>query len=1138
MKLNERQQAAVTKLDTDLLVMAGAGTGKTRVLTHKYMYLLQTKKCEVPQIVAVTFTRKAADEMKARIRQQIKKEYANSFGTRQVFWSRQLELLEVASHISTIHGLCFSLLTQHPIEAGIDPQAVVLDEGEEYLIKTKAARNALSSLLSADDAQSCLQVVLSLGADFFLQHLTGLYSTLRDTGVESDSIETLAAATGEPNLDEIKSALWRTVENLLQQAGEFKLTPRAKQLLAELSAHWTEFKAELKQADCLADQTVEVLAQLLSYLPRNLNKQLKPMIEPVHAQVETFRTALATVEAVRQRPLILRYLRLFGQEYTTLKRAEGKVDFTDQQFLVRRLLRAYPRIAEEYRRGFTYFMVDEFQDTNRLQWEIIRLLTGEHYQGGQLFLVGDLKQSIYRFRGAEVEIMTSLAQSYPEKQGGVLVLDQNYRTKPQVAGVINELCQALFTTEAYPYHPLLPLGVDQVDREQTGVELLVAAEDEPSMLAARLRKIVADGELIIRTDSGKRPVQYRDIALLFRVRTGMKRFEEALTTYGVPYIVNAGIGFYARQEIQDQINLLRVVECQDDSLALAGVLRSPFCQVSDSTLFWLATPDGLAQGFFREEEGTWKRSEISSKEQVRISRLNTLLQTFNRNAHLLSIPELLRLAWEETGYLETVAAFPEGERVVANLEKLLIRAEEFAAKGYSGVGEFVGFLRHLSDLEVREGEAAASLQEGNVVKLMTVHAAKGLEFPLVVLPELTRLFRLNRSALVAYHPNWGVVHKVRTKEGHWLATEQTCLVDESEARAEVSELKRLFYVAMTRAKDYLLFSGTEKEVKSSRIDEGDCWMDWLGHIIPGLHEQTTEDLRFGGEKIKVTREVTWPTVGKEPPRPEETAESQIASALEPGSYPKKPTTKRLSLTPLLTFQECPRRFYWEHRLGAEPELVTADLSREKASGGNYGVLLGEVFHRLIAGTTHGKAIPPTEWESSLQRFPAPNREQARVDLETMRTNYLRSSFFPRRGIKVENEFPFLLNLSGVVINGVIDRILFTPDGNFTVVDFKTNRRVPAPGKILERYLFQITLYSLALREIFGRLPTEAWVYFVRADVKLPCPLTAANLALTEQKIRETVEYITAHDQPEDYSAGEDCRFCPFTSWCPESLVSS
>ena len=1138
MKLNERQKEAVIKFDTDLLVMAGAGTGKTGVLTHKYMYLLKTKKCEVPQIVAVTFTRKAADEMRARIREQLKNEYRISSGKEQEFWSRQQELLEVSSHITTIHGLCFSILTQHPVEAGIDPQVTVLDEGEEYLLKAKVAKNALSALLTGDEAKSMLQVVLSLGSNFFLENLTGLYSALKDAGEEIETLSARGEATrNETDLEELKSKLFSEIELLKNKSCDLKLTSRAEQLLSDFFSRWTELKAEVVRAESLVGNGLEAMEDILSYLPKNLNQQLKPELERVHGIIAFIKTALATKEAAAQKPVLMKYLRLFDQEYTEIKRAEGKVDFTDQQFLVRKLLREYPRIREEYKNRFYYLMVDEFQDTNSLQWEIIRLLSGEGYQGGRLFLVGDLKQSIYRFRGAEVEIMTKLAETYPNAHGQVLVLDQNYRTKPQVAAVINEVCHTIFATEDFPYHPLLPVESTPASLGGAGAEILLAADHEPMMLAARLKNMVDHAEVMVREAGGARPVQYRDLALLFRARTNIKLFEEAFITYRIPYIVNAGTGFYARQEIQDQLNLVRLVECKDDALALAGVLRSPFCQLSDAALFWLGYPDGLTQGFFKEKGFPHFSSEISLQEKARIARLHNLLELLVKNAHLLSIPTLLRIAWEETGYLETVAALPGGERSLANLEKLMLRAEEFAAKGYSEVGEFGDFLRHLSALEVREGEASVSNEQGNVVQMMTVHAAKGLEFPVVVLPELERKFSLIRRSPVTFHKNWGVVHKVRDQEGKWLDTDLTLKAKATEERAEISELKRLFYVGMTRARDYLLFSGKEKEVMSTCIDQGDSWLDWLVQILPGMTEKKEELLSIGEGRIKVTREVSLPSVSEQLGKGEETVESEIASTLELPLLTRKLTTRRLSLTPLLTFQECPRRFFWEHRLGSDPHLASIHTS-ENQVGGNYSVILGEVFHRVISGSSHGKEFEETDWVGWFQRFSHQEQVEALAHLKVMRENYLRSSFFPQAEVRVENEYPFLLDLKGVVIKGIIDRILFYPDGSFVVVDFKTNRQVPKPGKILDRYFFQVYLYSLALREIHGCLPTEAWIYFVRPDIKVPCSLNERNLVATEKKILEDVEYITEHDLPADHPPGENCEFCPFTFWCKESFSSS
>jgi ATP-dependent exoDNAse (exonuclease V) beta subunit len=1139
-KLNELQRKAVVNFDTNLLVMAGAGTGKTRVLTHKYMYLLKTKKCEVPQIVAVTFTKKAADEMRARIREEIKTEYRKSIGKEKEFWARQMEMLEVSSRISTIHGLCFSILTQHPVEAGIDPEADVLDEGEEYLLKAEAAKAALSALLSEDQEKVALQTVLTLGSHFFLEDLTSLYSTLKDTGKDIAEVEDLTEKNCSDDEEEpgvIKCRLFRQVEEVLDQAHGLKLTPRAERLLLGLSSRWTDLKLIINSSEQGLDEKVlYALEDLLSFLPKNLNNQLKPGIYNIHDTICSLKTSLATQEAALQRPVIYHFLQLFAREYTKIKRVTGKIDFTDQQFLVRRLLTKHPEIVEEYRKKFYYFMVDEFQDTNSLQWDIILLLSGD--KEGRLFLVGDIKQSIYRFRGAEVEIMTRLAESYSSNYGELLVLDQNYRTKPQVAEVINYICQSVFATEDYPYHPLIPAMSLSTSSEETGVEIILAEENEPAVLAARIRNIVEQSEVVVRGSEGNRPVEFRDIAILLRARTNIKSYEEAFANYGIPYIVNAGTGFYSRQEIQDQINLLRLAESTDDSLALAGVLRSPFCSLSDAALFWLSQPDGLGKGFFIEEGPSDYPPYISTFEKSRIIRLRRLLDSFSKNAHLLSIPALLRIAWEETGYLETIAALPGGDRSIANLEKFMLRAEEFAAKGYSGVGEFVSFLRHLSDLEVREGEASATHQ-GNAIQIMTIHAAKGLEFPVVILPEMERRFNF-RSSPVGFHKNLGLAHKVKDKDGGWVDTYQTLKTKTAIERAEISELKRLFYVAMTRAKDYLLFSGEEKQFKTTGIDEGNSWMEWLIQIFPSLSEKKEENIVVEGRQIKITRgkeETSLIYKIKPLQKAKEKAEEEIAITSDLPLEMKKIAAKRLSLTPLLTFMECPRRFYWEHRLGSDPNLVELNDTGED-SFENYGELLGEVFHRLISDPSQGENWEEAIWAGWFEKFPKNVQVKALMQLKAMRKNYLQSPFFPGEKVKVDNEFPFLLDLKGVVIKGVIDRVLFYPDGSFVVVDFKTNRNVPKPGKILDRYLIQVHLYSLALREIYGRLPAKAWLYFVRPDVKIPCSLEEKRLYETESKILKAVEYIASHDLPGDYPQGEDCTFCPFTYWCTELLSSS
>ena len=244
--------------------------------------------------------------------------------------------------------------------------------------------------------------------------------------------------------------------------------------------------------------------------------------------------------------------------------------------------------------------------------------------------------------------------------------------------------------------------------------------------------------------------------------------------------------------------------------------------------------------------------------------------------------------------------------------------------------------------------------------MMTVHAAKGLEFPVVVIPELDREFNLSARPTVFYHKNWGIFHKIKGPDGRWLETEATREFNELEKRAEISELKRLFYVGMTRARDYLLFSANRKGIKAQSIDDGRCWLDWLVLVVPEISTGEEGQLAFNGYPLKLTRSVQpTPKMGLVETE-ENPAADEIAVALELPLPAGKMTTRRLSLTPLLTFQECPRRFYWQHRLGSDPATVSAaEIAPEESISTNYSLLLGDVFHRLIS--SHSKHGSSGQW---------------------------------------------------------------------------------------------------------------------------------------------------------------------------------
>ena len=1165
MLLNPGQAAAVDDFDHDLLVTAGAGTGKTRVLTFKYLTLLKERRLQVPQIVAVTFTKKAADEMRARIREGIKSEIKTSAPDERDFWLRQLEALETAAHISTIHGLCYSLLAKHPVESGLDPGAEVMDEGEVYLLQSEAAEEALHLLLASPHGRKAAKVVLAQGVPFFTRELVGIYHALQESGQSPAEIWRISAANLEQGLAplaDVRVSLCRSVEDFIVLGNSLpKITAKAKERLDELAAGWRPVKTAIMAAEVLDEELQADLDWICSLFPRNTVRELKDPTNEVRACLETFRKTLVTKMAGEQLPVIREYLRIFAGEYRRRKQLAGRMDFGDQQILARDLLTNHPEIARSYQKRFAYFLLDEVQDTNSLQWEILSKLIyadGVSHSKGRVFLVGDIKQSIYRFRGAEVEVITELASGLVGGKGRTLVLEENYRTLRPVAEAINDLCKPIFSSEDYPYHPLVPVRNCEAE-EDPRVEMLIHEErkTEPAALAARIKEIVERGEITLKTRSGERQAGYGDVALLFRTTTNLHAYEEAFRRLRIPFLVNMGTGFYTRPEIQDQISLLRLVENPADDLALAEVLRSPFCALSDDELFWVAYPQGLGKGFYRENLPAQIDEEI--KERLRAFR--DLLRQWQANIHLLTITDLLRLAMEETDYLAVSSALPDGKRRLANLDKFQHRAGDFVRKGYSGVREFVTFIEQLSTLSVREGEAPAG-KEDDVVQMMTVHAAKGLEFPVVVLPELGQRFTVSQTSPVFFHKKLGFAHKVLINDIQREETFLTERIKDRQRREEISELKRLFYVALTRAEDYLLFSGcfTKNQVAADS-DQAGSWLEWIYQAIPDLAHLTAgvdSWLNWGGHRLKITWGEGY--VQEELPLPralareeavetavsvdgtEETvqAEGEIAAtALLQGWSGNPVRPKRIALSPLLTFMQCPRRFYWEHRLGTNGDYVTAGAERISVadSGKPAGIILGEAFHRLVAAADEVRTFSRQEVEGSFSGLAEPEREKALGLLETMYANYLQSPFCPSTGVQTLNEYPFLLHLEGVVIKGTIDRILFYPDDRITVVDFKTNRQVPQ-GFLLHEYERQISVYAMAVQEIFGQTPSGAFIYFVRPDQTISTSLAPEDLSAVKREILEIVDFIGSHDQPGDYlrspeaqKPADACGTCPFIPWC-------
>ena len=508
--------------------------------------------------------------------------------------------------------------------------------------------------------------------------------------------------------------------------------------------------------------------------------------------------AALDVHAEADRVLIEELLRLFGEEYAALKDARGLLDFNDLELRARDLLRARPDVAGEYRERFVEVMVDEFQDTNRLQVELVELVRGD-----ELFLVGDEFQSIYRFRRAEVEIFRRLRAEAGDE---VVVLPENYRSRPHVIDLVNEVYgrefgigyQELVSSGGFAEGPPGPGVVELLLADRDAFEGGAAGwrEGEADALAGRIAELVESG--------GIRPGQ---IVLLLEAGTDAGLYEDALRRRGLPTVRATGRGYYGQQEVGDLLTYLRLLRTRTDDAALLGVLASPLVGVSNDglALIRLATRRRAAIGVFEGGE----LPEAMSAEDQRLARAFWMRYTRLAAAMAgLTLEQLLERIVTDHDYDLALLAQPDGDRRQANVRKLIRLAREFEGVRGPDLEGFVQFCEEQADLAAREGEAAIADEGGEAVLLMTVHSAKGLEFDVVVVADTGRVAGGTRTPDVLVAADGRVAFKaVHPLDGRLSPALGHAELGEAEDAAAAEEGRRLQYVAMTRARHHLIISG-------------------------------------------------------------------------------------------------------------------------------------------------------------------------------------------------------------------------------------------------------------------------------------------------------------------------------------------
>lgn len=1112
------QLQAINIIDNNVSVSAGAGSGKTRVLVERYVGIIKKKRAAANEILAITFTRKAAKEMRERIRTALYSILEEACFEEKTIWQEQLKLLDKAQ-ISTIDGFCSKILRENPVEASLDPTFTIAEEFELEDFYHIELERYMQKMLEVGNI-AFLELLQHYGRVRILKMLSNLVEKLPEIVKQGHFKETYEKILTE-EFDEKKWALRNNVENLLAERTTIKGKHRA-----ELDLLY-EHIDEVLQAISVCN--LEILDKYISSLSAR-NKQDAALVKETRelvaglAMLPTDRLALTLIEYWED------FLGGLQNHFFERKNKLGLMGFADIQEKALELLTNYPQVLQKYRIRYRYVMVDEFQDTNDEQRKLVYLLAGgdsEKLLDKRLFVVGDAKQSIYRFRGADVSVFKKVRDDIANCQGENIILADNFRSTPNILNSCNCVFadllgdspkadvafQALRANRSAATNPELLLIETEEGQEDQGKEL------EAKIIASKIKGLINDNKF-----------QYRDIAVLVAAINKASSIAHALLEENIPYQIVDGKGFYEKQEIIDIMNLLEFLANSRKNLPLLGILRSPFFGINDITLTKLFANK-------KEEESLWEvigrvqelKDVFALQQEKMLILALEKLNLLRIASKMTNLPELFKEIYDVLQVKTLLAAQEFGWEKLANVDKLRSLASEFAMQQAGSLRMFITRVKSLRATKARE--AAISLQtDSNVVTIMTIHKSKGLEFPAVFLPALQATTMSDRDNM-RYLPEIGLGIKVVNSDGELVESSVFNKIKALNKMLETEEKKRQLYVAMTRAEEYLVLSGLQGKADTKKADGAETWLATLTRVFADSsgNSQLVETVMLSAEDIK---ESTRSALLEKALVVQQKVYEQI-ECLEDYNNSNR---NNFSASSLQDYFTCQRSFYYRY-LAKMPE--NEELGIERIGSGSNSVvppyLLGLVVHSTLEYITR---LPVSEALNLAltEHVPKHLQKLMKTKAEMLVHNYLKSSLYAivqQQQISAEEDFYLpLFELDGEKIwfQGSIDCLLKLEDGSLGIVDYKTGRP-PAPSEEKYGYALQLAVYSLAAENIYGQKVTKAELHFLQNNTVWN---SKQKREVLEEELKNVCLEIRNKKLEKDFTpTPKHCRYCGFSYFCPE-----
>lgn len=1184
----EEQQRVIDLRDRNILVSAAAGSGKTAVLVERIITRLtkDASPIDVDQLLIVTYTEAAAAEMKERIRNAIEKALEEHPDNEHL--QRQATLIHHAQ-VTTIHSFCLSVIRDYFHTIDLDPGFRIGEEGELKLLKRDVLEEVLESWYQ-NAAPSFLQFVESFATgrddrnleDLILQ----LYEYSRSypnpekwlNGCEAHYDIPTKEALEEAGfvkqiLTDVKKIAEDLVENLMFAKEVCMEEDGPKAYMGALDADIAflmrirgittyeqaqQLFAELKW-EKLASNRDKTVSEGKIELVKSVREECKKMVDSIRADyfydsMDELQTGMYAAKSNMK--VLVNLVKDFARVFSEKKQSKNMIDFGDMEHYALHILTREEgdafvpsAAAKEYQQKFKEVMIDEYQDSNYIQEAILTSVSTVSQKKYNVFMVGDVKQSIYRFRLSRPELFMEKYHTYSLKDGLQQRIDlhKNFRSRREVLDSTNFIFKQIMTEGfgGITYDDEAALNVGAAYEEQPGNETEICFVDiselpeewnkrevEALAVAREIQKMVGCHPVLDKKTGTYRPARYSDIVVLTRSLKGFTdTFLKIFKQEGIPAYSISKEGYFETREIQMLLDYLRILDNPRQDIPFVAVLTSPFAALTSEELAILKN-ESTGKTFY-EKVCTYQENGADERLREKLQAFLTQYEAFRRKVPYTAIHTLLWSIIEDTGYGNYVAAMPAGEQRAANLEMLIEKAVSFESTSYKGLFHFVRYIDELHKYDVDYGEANIIDEASDIVSLMSIHKSKGLEFPIVFVVGMDKLFNMQDTrSNVVLHPELGVgIDFVDIERRERYPSLLKRMIQKEVQRESVAEELRVLYVAMTRAKEKLILMGTVSNMEGrlmgcaglrsrekaalpyTKLTRARRYFDW---IIPALYrnQALAPVLEFYGverpfqnslffENVPIQTSVIdmnyliseeakemlvdmWTSRVLENWDTNKVYDSAVKNQLREQFAFQYAYQDSFGVKPKLSVSELKRKAYMEE--GETEEVIYPLLPRfMQEETGLTGASRGTVYHKVLEMLDFTKEYDMDSLKEELDCMVKRNQLTEQEKACVRRTDIIRflASSIGKRVVaaakrkQYHKEQPFVLGRKLeaeelTLIQGIIDGY-FEEEGELVVLDYKTDR-VSSVWELRERYDIQLEYYAKALEQVLEKTVKEKIIY--------------------------------------------------------------